>query len=192
MQLPWDEHFHEIVIAAWQAYLRSEMRLTEAASARNDEALKRAGYDALREGGAATIYLHHFAEIVRRAQPGWAHGKIGSLEDLRHWVSQHCTMLRNDNLPIADVALCGDVADALKHAVLTQRLDVRQVRENDAVIGLSTGYGQLAFGEGKFGGVVQVIVVANSGVRALSSVLQNGVDAWRRVSGIALPPIGAA
>jgi hypothetical protein len=168
------------------------MRLTEAASARNDEALKRAGYDALREGGAATIYLHHFAEIVRRAQPGWAHGKIGSLEDLRHWVSQHCTMLRNDNLPIADVALCGDVADALKHAVLTQRLDVRQVRENDAVIGLSTGYGQLAFGEGKFGGVVQVIVVANSGVRALSSVLQNGVDAWRRVSGIALPPIGAA
>lgn len=43
MQLPWDEHFHEIVIPAWQAYLRSETRLTEAANARNDGALKHAG-----------------------------------------------------------------------------------------------------------------------------------------------------
>jgi hypothetical protein len=60
------------------------------------------------------------------------------------------------------------------HAVLTQRLDVRQVRENDAVIALSTGYGELAFGEGKFGGVAQVIVVANAGIRALSS----GVSTW--------------
>jgi len=192
MQLPWDEHFHEIVIPAWQAYLRSETRLTEAFNAQDAGAVERAGYEALREGGAAIIYLHHFAEIVRRAQPTWAHGKIGSLAALRDWLSQHCTMLRNDNRPIADVELCGDVADALKHAVLTQRLDVRQVRENDAVIALSTGYGQLAFGEGKFGGGVQVIVVANSGMRALSSVLQNVVDAWRRVSGIALPPIGDA
>ena len=63
-------------------------------------------------------------------------------------------MLRNDNRPVADVELCGDVADALKHAVLTQRLDVRQVRESDAVIALSTGYGELAFGEGKLGGVI--------------------------------------
>lgn len=101
-------------------------------------------------------------------------------------------MLRNDNRLVADVELCGDVADALKHAVLTQRLDVRQVRKNHAVIALSTGYGDLAFGEGKFGGVVQVIVVANSSVRALSSALQNVVDTWRRVSGIALLPIGAA
>jgi hypothetical protein len=190
VQLPWDEHFHEIVIPAWQAYLRSETRLTEAANAGDDGALKRAGYEALREGGAATIYLHHFAEIVMRAQPAWAR-KIRSLRDLRRLVSKHCTMLRNDNRPVADVELCGDVADALKHAVLTQRLDVRQVRENDAVIALSTGYGELAFGEGKFGGVLQVIVVANTGVRALSSVCQNVVDAWRRVSGIALPPIGA-
>jgi hypothetical protein len=192
MQLPWDEHFHEIVMPAWQAYLRSETRLTEAASSGDDGSVKRAGYEALREGGAAIVYLHHFAEIVMRAQPAWARGKMRSLRDLRGWVSGHCTMLRNDNRPIADVELCGDVADALKHAILTQRLDVRQVRENDAVIALSTGYGELAFGEGKFGGVIQVIVIANTGVRALSSVCQNVVDAWRRVSGIALPPIGAA
>ena len=49
---------------------------------------------------------------------------------------------------------------------------------------LNTGYGELAFGEGKFGGIVQVIVLANAGIRALSSVCQNVVDAWRRVSGM--------
>ena len=69
-------------------------------------------------------------------------------------------------------------------------MDVRQVRENDAVLALSTGYGELANGEGKYGGVVQVIVVANAGQRALSCVCQNVVDAWRRVSGMALPRIG--
>lgn len=99
-------------------------------------------------------------------------------------------MLRNKKSPVADIDLCGDVADALKHAILTQRLDVRQVRGNDAVLALSTGYGELANGEGNYGGVVQVVVMANAGQRALSCVCQNVVDAWRRVSGMALPPIG--
>lgn len=190
MQLPWDEHFHEIVIPAWQAYLRAESRLTDASRARDEGSLKRAGYDALREGGAATIYLHHFAEIVMRANPAWIPAGVTSVHDLRQWVSERCTMLRNETRPVADVELCGDVADALKHAVLTQRIDMRQVRANDAVIALSTGYSELAWGEGKYGGAVQVVVVANAGTRALSSVCQNVVDAWRRASGIVLPPIG--
>jgi hypothetical protein len=93
---------------------------------------------------------------------------------------------------VADVKLCGDVADALKHAILTRNLDVRQIRENDAVIALSTGYGELGYGEGKYGGIQQVIVLANSGTRALSSVLQNVIDAWRRAAGLDLPAVGAA
>jgi hypothetical protein len=190
MQLPWDEHFHEIVIPAWQAYQRAEMCLTEAFHAGDEGFLKRAGYDALREGGAATIYLHHYAEIVMRAKPPWLPADIRKHHHLREWVSKYCTMLRNEKSPVADIGLCGDVADALKHAVLTQHLDVRQVRENDAVLALSTGYGELPYGEGKYGGVVQVIVVANAGFRALSCACQNVVDAWRRVAGIALPPIG--
>jgi len=60
------------------------------------------------------------------------------------------------------------------------------------VIALSTGYGELTFGEGKYGGTHQVIVLANSGTRALSSVLQNVIDAWRRSAGLALPVLGFA
>ncbi len=190
MQLPWDEHFNEIVIPAWQAYLRSEERLSEASEAADQRLLVRAAYDSLREGGAAVIYLHHFADVVLRSRPHWVPAEIQSLRELRRWLSSHCTMLRNDERGVEDVGLCGDVADALKHAVLTQRVDVRQIRANDAVLAVSAGYGELAIGEGKYGGVAQVIVIANSGNRALSSVCQNVVDAWRRVSGMALPKMG--
>lgn len=191
MQLPWDEHLYEIVIPAWQAYLTAEHRLTDAIHSENEGATKRAGYDALREGGAATIYLHHFAEIVMRARPDWLQEDIGSARELWRWVSGHCTMLRTDR-HVADVELCGDVADALKHAILTRNVDVRQIRENDAVLALGTGYGELSYGEGKSGGMQQVIILANSGTRALSSVLQNVIDAWRRSAGLALPALGLA
>jgi hypothetical protein len=191
VQLPWDEHLYEIVIPAWQAYLTAEHRLTDAINSGNEGATKRAGYDALREGGAATIYLHHFAEIVMRARPDWLQEDIGSARELWRWVSGHCTMLRTDR-HVADVELCGDVADALKHAILTRNVDVRQIRENDAVLALGTGYGELSYGEGKSGGMQQVIILANSGTRALSSVLQNVIDAWRRSAGLALPALGLA
>lgn len=191
MQLPWDEHLYEIVIPAWQAYLTAEHRLTDAIHSGNEGATKRAGYDALREGGAATIYLHHFAEIVMRARPDWLQEDIGSARELWRWVSGHCTMLRTDR-HVADVELCGDVADALKHAILTRNVDVRQIRENDAVLALGTGYGELSYGEGKSGGMQQVIILANSGTRALSSVLQNVIDAWRQSAGLALPALGLA
>lgn len=46
-----DEHFYEIVIPAWQAYLTAEGRLTDAITSHNEEASSRAGYAALREGG---------------------------------------------------------------------------------------------------------------------------------------------
>lgn len=191
MQLPWDEHFAEIVIPAWQAYVAAETRLTDAINSENEEASKRAGYDALREGGAATIYVHHFADIVMRARPSWLPDRIRSVGPLRGWVSDNCTMLRTDR-GVADVELCGDVADALKHAILTRNVDARQIRENDAVLALGTGFGELSFGEGKYGGTPQVIVLANSGTRALSSVLQNVLDAWRRSMGLPLPALGLA
>jgi hypothetical protein len=147
--------------------------------------------DALREGGAATIYLHHFAEVALRARADWLPRGARSPREVHHWVSERCTMLRTDR-HVADVELCGDVADALKHAILSRNLDARQIRENDAVLALGAGYGELNYGEGKYGGTPQVLVLANSGTRALSSVLQNVTDAWRRSAGVALPELGFA
>ena len=106
------------------------------------------------------------------------------------WLAPHCTMLRTER-PIRDVALVRDVADALKHSILTRHLHQRQVAAAEAVLALSTGYGAINYGEGKSGGVEQIIVLTDRCPRALSSVMQNVVDAWRKVSGVVLPEIGA-
>ena len=190
MQLGWDEHFPEIVIPAWQAYLRAEGRLSEAIVSSDEAGRIRAYYDVLREGGAATFYVHHFAEIVLRARPPWLSQEINSLEPLREWLSAACTMLRTEQ-PVTDVALLRDVADALKHAILTFRLEAREVSANEAVLVISTGYGQGNWGEGKYGGLDQAVVLAKSGRRALSSILQNVIDAWRRVASLDMPEVGA-
>jgi hypothetical protein len=52
------------------------------------------------------------------------------------------------------------------------------------------GFGQMRFGEGKFGGVEQVVVTTKNGdLRALSSVLQNVFDAWMTLLGQPLLPL---
>ncbi len=189
MQLPWDEHLFEIVLPAWQAYLRSEVDLTSALMSGDDVASSRARYRALREAGSASFYLHHFAEIVLRARPNWLPDEASDLGKLRQWVSRHCTALRTEH-PTSDVQLLGDVADALKHAVLTKNPEKRLVAANEAILVCETGYGGGQYGEGKFGGTEQVIVLSTVGRRALSGVLQNVVDAWRRAAGMNIPDIG--
>jgi len=94
------------------ASLFAETWLPEAAGALDGRAVKRAAYNAVREGRAATILRKSSC-----ARPAWLPGEILSLRDLRRWVSQHCTMLRNDDRRVAEVELCTDVADALKHAI---------------------------------------------------------------------------
>ena len=74
-------------------------------------------------------------------------------------------MLQTDQR-VHDVHLCGDVADALKHAILTRDLDARQIRENDAVLVLSNGFGDCPGAKENTAAPQQVIVVANSGDRA--------------------------
>lgn len=189
MQLQWDEHLFEIVLPAWQAYLASEAALTAAVNSGDEAAATRARYHALREAGSACFYLHHFAEIVLRAQPHWLPAETRDLHGLRQWLSGQCTALRTEQ-HIDDVRLLGDVADALKHAVLTRAPNNRLVEANDAVLVTSTGYGDGPFGEGKYGGAEQVIILSKVGTRVLSGVLQNVVDTWHRCAGIDLPTIG--
>ncbi len=191
MQLEWDEHFREIVLPAWQEYLQSETQLSNAVKAADGQALQQASYVALRRGAVAAIFLHHFGEIVLRARPTFLPANVTEAAQTQQWVASFCFAPRTQNV-INDVGLLGDVADALKHAVLTRRVLLRQVATNDQVLVVASGYGDLPSGEGKFGGVDQVVVKASSGPRALSAVLQNVVDAWRRASGLAIPDIGVA
>jgi hypothetical protein len=78
-----------------------------------------------------------------------------------------------------DLALLGDVADALKHAVLTQWLP-REVEEAGQVLAAGRGYGTGRYGEGKYGGVDEVWILGRSGTRSLSAVLQSVRTVWRK------------
>jgi hypothetical protein len=186
----WDEHFREIVIPAWQAFLIAEQRLSSAVERKDEGEIRRASYEALREGGAATLYVHHFADVVFHARPPWLPKGVASEDDVRRWLAEQCTYLRTEQ-PTRDVGLLWAIANSLKHSVLTRSPEKWEVRSKESVLVLSSGYGLLPFGEGKFGGTEQVLVRADSGTRALDRILQNVVDAWRRAMGIELPAPGA-
>ena len=97
-------------------------------------------------------------------------------------------MQRTTN-PATDLSVLGAVVDAYKHFHLTS--SSRAVKTVGATIVVATGWGELGWGEGKYGGVDQVIVQLNDGSkRALSSILQNVIDMWRRVMGVPLKDYG--
>ena len=111
-----------------------------------------------------------------------------NLEEVRRTVSRICVYLRTDS-PVPDVELLRDVADAFKH----HRLDRQntRVRVSTDILSKGTGFGQGRFGEGKYGGIEQVVITTTDGDRrALSAVLQNVFDAWMSLLGQVLPPLG--
>jgi hypothetical protein len=138
----------------------------------------------------AAINAHHLADTVTHERPAWLPPHIKHLGDVRQWVqANYCNSLRGP--PIDDLDLLGDVADAFKHFELTHGRKVpRRVTSAKAIITTTTGWGQMHWGEGKFGGAEQITVQLSSGKRALSSILQNVIDMWRLALGRSLCPIG--
>ena len=124
MQLDAREHFKEIVNPAIADYEQAEAELTGAVQTEDDGLTQAARFKALRLGGAAVIFLHHFADIVaKRPPPG--------LPDFEGQVSRVRKLLQANGAN--DIMLLGDAADALKHAILTQRLP-REVEEAGQVV----------------------------------------------------------
>lgn len=168
MQFDAREHFKEIVCAAISEYAQAERELSVATEADDKNRIQTARFRALRLGGAATIYLHHFADIVAKRP-------LEGLPDFKSSVTQVREFLQAKGAK--DLAVLGDAADALKHAVLTHRLP-REVEEAGQVLVVSRGYGVGRYGEGKFGGAEQVWLLARSGQRPLTSVLREVSAVW--------------
>ncbi|WP_426018710.1 hypothetical protein [Brevundimonas sp. DWR2-3-1b1] len=118
-QLDAREHFKEIVAAGVGEYVEAEAELTAATQAADEDRIQKARFRALRLGGAAAIYLHHFADIVaKRPSKG--------LPDFESSVAKVREFLQAKGA--VDLTILGDAADSLQHAVLTYRLP-RQVEE---------------------------------------------------------------
>jgi hypothetical protein len=173
------DHLSAVIRPALRGYVAAEKALTAAVLSNDATAIQTARVEVQLAARQAVDVLHHFADFVlKEPQPTLQFAKIG---DLRDAVETKCVFLRTENA-VADVSLLRDVADAFKH----HRPDRRSaaVLASSDVTCVSMGFGQMRFGEGKFGGVEQVVITKkDSDMRALSSVLQNVFDAWMRLLG---------
>lgn len=177
-----NDHFERVVLPALREYVEAERALTAATNVGDTVSIEAAREAVMRRARTAAIELHQTADVeANQSTPPTP------VESIRAAVQQHCTFLR-DSVTVADIDLLRDVAEAFKHHTLDRKS--ARVTGADAMIASATGYSVLYFGEGKYGGAEQVIVTRKDGEqRALSSVLQNTADAWRRHLGRALPNI---
>lgn len=178
MQLSPREHFENIVKPAIRSFDDAERRLATA----DREANSAASYETLREAGAAVIYLHHFVEVVARAEL-LNHDQDITSRNVRDYTTRardslkgHCRQWSEGTE--TDVGLLGDVAGALKHSILTQRLAERQVNDSQQVLAVSIAFGAGRYGEGRFGGVTQIVILTDNGHRLLSTVIRNVLAGW--------------
>lgn len=167
MQFDAGIHFSEIVCPAIDDYLAAEEALTIAVKSGNG--LEEARYKALRLGAAAAIFLHHFSDVIANRPPEHLPDFQGDVGKVRGWLATFGTN---------DVGILRDTADALKHAVLNPDRP-RDVQHSGLVLTTQRGYGLGRYGEGKYGGVDEVWILANSGMRPLTAVLKSVRKAWR-------------
>jgi hypothetical protein len=181
------DHLDNIVRPALRNYLSAEMALNAAHESKDPKAIDAARKAVMRVARSAAVELHQLADLVANEPtpqlPVFIDAAVARIA-----VKPHCVFIRTTTL-IDDVHLLGDVADAFKHHKLNRR--TATITGANAVVTLGSGYGEMHFGEGKYGGAEQVLVIQQSGgKRALSAILQNVFDAWMRLLQEPLPPVG--
>ncbi|TPQ31532.1 hypothetical protein C2U70_23830 [Bradyrhizobium guangdongense] len=178
------DHIARRVRPALRNYIEAEHALTRALETR-DAATIDAARDAVDLAGRQAVdLLHHLADYVFEektvALPAFA-----DMGAVRAAIDGKCEFLRNGQ-HVDDVDLLRDVAVAFKH----HRPKSGRISSSNDIAPGGVGFGQCRWGEGKYGGVEQIIVATKTGDRrALSSVMQNVFDAWMNYLGQPLPPI---
>jgi hypothetical protein len=167
-------------------YADSEKTLTDAVSSGDADAIESARQNATLAARQAVDLLHYLADyVLKEPSPNL---QFMDIVQVRIAVGAKCVFLREAKIPIDDVSLLRDIADAFKH----HRPDRRSatVLSSTDIAPFTMGFGQASFGEGKFSGDEQMVIVDKNGdKRALSSVLQNVFDAWTTLLGQPLTPI---
>lgn len=177
------DHLNRTIRPALRSYAAAEAALTTAQVAKDEVATAAAREAAMLAARQAVDVLHHLADFVWK-EPDPALPTFSGLDEVRAAVRNHCFFLREPSVPIDDVTLLRDVAVALKH----HRPDRGSVASSQDIVTIGSGWGTMRYGEAKWGGIEQVIVVRKDGSqRAVIGVCQNVFDAWMEVLG---QPIG--
>jgi hypothetical protein len=177
------EFFDKHVLLNLEAYEVSEAGLSSVAmslpetSPEFKAATDRAMVAAMNVATPAHQLADHIFHQHHMATPGVVYG-TNNVQEYRDYLETKKCVYVGPGTPVRDLSLLGCVADAYKHSDLRDKN--RPVTSANATVVIATGYGQLPYGEGKYGGVAQVIVRLNDGKeRALSKILQNVIEMWR-------------
>lgn len=178
------DHVDRKVKPTLRNYIEAEHALTRALKTTDPVAIDAARDAAELAGRQAVDLLHHLADFVfEERSPSLP--TFVDLGAVRAAVDAKCEFLRNGK-PVDDVNMLRDVAVAFKH----HRPRTGRIAVSTDIAPVGIGFGSLSWGEGKYGGVEQIIISTKTGDRrALSSVLQNVFDAWMNYLGQPLPPI---
>jgi hypothetical protein len=179
------DHIDGVVRPALRKYLAAEQTLTDTLGQNDAGAIRVARQDVMLAARQATDVLHHLSDFVlKERSPPLIFASIG---DVRTAVDVKCFFLRTAKR-VADINLLRDVADAFKHH-RPDRSSASVLISTD-MVPIGSGWGQMRYGEGKYGGAEQVVITTKDGdKRALSSVLQNVFDAWITLLGQPLTPM---
>jgi hypothetical protein len=178
------DHVDRKVLLALRNYIEAEQVLTSALETADVAAINAARDSVELAGRQAVDLLHHLADFVLQERlaslPAFA-----DLGAVRAAVDAKCEFLRNGK-HVDDVDLLRDVAVAFKH----HRPKSGRIAVSTDIAPVGAGFGLRRYGEGKYGGVEQIVISTKIGDRrALSSVLQNVFDAWMNYLGQSSPPI---
>lgn len=180
------DHLANVVRPALRDYAAAERALSAAHASKDAGAIEVARIHVMRMARTAATELNHLTDFVlHNPCPPASFTKI---EDIRDALRAACVFVRGP-VQADDTDLLQDTAEAFKHFVLSR--PSATVSGAEAIVTLGSGWGEMRYGEGKYGGGEQVLVVRKNGEKsALSAVTQNTFDAWLRVLGQPLPPVG--
>lgn len=177
-------HLNTIVRPALTKYVAAEKALDLANDSKDQAAIDTARIEVMQTARNAATELHHLQDVVLfDTKP-----RFVDLEDVRNALRAVCVFARGPTA-VDDTDLLRDAADAFKHFVMTRPSST--VSGAAAIVSISNGYGEMRYGEQKYGGHEQVTVARKNGNKySLLWICQNSYDAWMKVLGEPERPFG--
>jgi hypothetical protein len=151
------DHIATVIRPALRKYVIAERELTDALASQGTDAIVTARQEVMLAARLAADVLHHLSDFVVK-EPS-SELMFAKVEDVRSAVEAKCVFLRTVE-PTADVKLLRDVADAFKHH--RPGRSSATVRVSTDVVPIGSGFGQMRYGEGKFGGAEQVVITTKT------------------------------
>jgi hypothetical protein len=175
-------HLNAIVRPALRNYIAAERALDQANASQDQATIDVARAEVMRTSRTAATKLHHLGDVVLvDTAPRFA-----DLSAVRQTLRAVCFFDRG-SVAGPDTDLLHDAADAFKHFVLTR--PSATISGASAIVSIANGYGEMRYGEQKYGGMEEVTVTRNDGHKySLRWICQNGYDAWMTVLGLPQTP----